>query len=86
MVTNVVRTCKQTVLVARLHHASLTPTKLSPYYFPWQLEAALRDFVAYYNNERYHVPRFEFLLQQLLLSSQCTQLIAVSGHLTRSGR
>ena len=24
------------------------------YYFPWELEAALRDFVAYYNNERYH--------------------------------
>ena len=23
-------------------------------YFPWELEAALRDFVAYYNNERYH--------------------------------
>ena len=24
------------------------------YYFPWELEGALRDFVAYYNNERYH--------------------------------
>jgi putative transposase len=24
------------------------------YYFPWELEAALRYFVAYYNNERYH--------------------------------
>ena len=23
-------------------------------YFPWELEAALRDFVAYYNNERCH--------------------------------
>jgi len=23
------------------------------YYFPWELEAALRDFVAYYNNEGY---------------------------------
>ena len=28
--------------------------KLRHYYFPWELEAALRDFVAYYNNERYH--------------------------------
>ena len=28
--------------------------KLRNYYFPWELEAALRDFVAYYNNERYH--------------------------------
>ena len=28
--------------------------KLRHYCFPWELEAALRDFVAYYNNERYH--------------------------------
>ncbi len=28
--------------------------KLENYYFPGQLEAAIRDFVAYYNHERYH--------------------------------
>ncbi len=28
--------------------------KLQHYYFPWELEAALRDFVQHYNNERYH--------------------------------
>ena len=28
--------------------------KLEHYYFPWELEAAIRDFVAYYYNERYH--------------------------------
>ena len=28
--------------------------KLQHYYFPWEREAALRDFVAYYNDERYH--------------------------------
>jgi len=28
--------------------------KLDHYYFPWQLKAAIRDFVAYYNNERFH--------------------------------
>ena len=28
--------------------------KLQKYLAPWQLEAALRDWVAYYNNERYH--------------------------------
>jgi hypothetical protein len=28
--------------------------KLRHYYFPWELEVSLRDFVAYYNNERYH--------------------------------
>jgi putative transposase len=29
--------------------------KLQHYYFPWELGATIRDFVAYYNNnERYH--------------------------------
>ena len=28
--------------------------KLEHYYYPWELEAALRDFMAYYNNECYH--------------------------------
>ncbi len=28
--------------------------KLEHYHFPWQLETAIGDFVAYYNNERYH--------------------------------
>ncbi|MBW2242880.1 MAG: hypothetical protein JRH01_12930 [Deltaproteobacteria bacterium] len=28
--------------------------KLQHFYFSWELEAALRDLVAYYNNERYH--------------------------------
>ncbi len=28
--------------------------KLQHYYYPWELEAALRGFVGYYNNERYH--------------------------------
>jgi len=28
--------------------------KLEHYYYPWEPEAALRGFVAYYNNERYH--------------------------------
>lgn len=27
---------------------------LQHYYFPWELEATVRDFVGYYNNERYH--------------------------------
>ena len=27
--------------------------KLEYYCFPWQLEEALRDYVAHYNNERY---------------------------------
>jgi len=28
--------------------------KLQHYYFPEELKMALKDFVAYYNNERYH--------------------------------
>ena len=28
--------------------------KLQHYYFPEELKTALRDFVGYYNNERYH--------------------------------
>jgi len=28
--------------------------QLRHYYFPEELKAALKDFVAYYNNERYH--------------------------------
>ena len=28
--------------------------KLQHYYYPWELEAALRDFVGYHINERYH--------------------------------
>ena len=28
--------------------------KLEHYYYPEELKAALRDFVSYYNNERYH--------------------------------
>ena len=31
-----------------------TRVKLQHYYFPEELKTALRDFVAYYNNERYH--------------------------------
>ncbi len=29
-------------------------TKLEHYCFPWQPETAIRDFVQYYNQERYH--------------------------------
>jgi hypothetical protein len=36
------------------HRTMKNVVKLQHYYFPWELEAALRDFVAYYNNERYH--------------------------------
>ena len=40
--------------IERYHRTMKNVVKLQHYYFPWELEAALRDFVAYYNNERYH--------------------------------
>ena len=40
--------------IERWHRTMKAVVKLQNYYFPWQLEEALRDFVAYYNNERPH--------------------------------
>ena len=40
--------------IERYHRSMKSVVKLEHYHFPWQLEAAIRDFVAYYNNERYH--------------------------------
>ena len=36
------------------HRSMKNVVKLEHYYFPWELEAALRDFVSYYNNRRPH--------------------------------
>ena len=38
--------------IERYHRTMKNVVKLQHYYFPWELEASLRDFVAYYNNER----------------------------------
>ena len=36
------------------HHPTMkNVVKLQQYYFPWELEAALKDFVSCCNNERY---------------------------------
>jgi transposase InsO family protein len=40
--------------IERYHRSMKNVVKLEHYHFPWQLEQAIRDFVAYYNNERYH--------------------------------
>jgi putative transposase len=40
--------------IERYHRTMKNVVKLEHYYFPWELEAALRDFVQHYNNERYH--------------------------------
>jgi transposase InsO family protein len=40
--------------IERYHRTMKNVVKLENYYFPWELESALSDFVAYYNNERYH--------------------------------
>ena len=40
--------------IERYRRSMKNVVKLKHYHFPWQLEAAIRDFVAYYNNQRYH--------------------------------
>ena len=40
--------------IERYHRSMKNVVKLEHYRFPWQLESAIRDFVDYYNNERYH--------------------------------
>jgi len=40
--------------IEHYHRTMKNVVKLQHYYFPWELEAALKDFVAYYNRERYH--------------------------------
>jgi len=40
--------------IERYHRSMKNVVKLEHYYFPWELEAAIRDFVTYYNNRRYH--------------------------------
>ena len=40
--------------IERYHRSMKNVVKLRHYYFPGELELAIGDFVAYYNNERYH--------------------------------
>jgi putative transposase len=40
--------------IERYHRTMKNVVKLQNYYFPEELKMALRDFVAYYNHERYH--------------------------------
>jgi transposase InsO family protein len=40
--------------IERYHRSMKNVVKLQHYYFPRELEAAVRDFVAYYNHRRYH--------------------------------
>ena len=40
--------------IERWHRTMKNVVKLENYYFPGELEIALKDFVSYYNNERYH--------------------------------
>ena len=42
------------ITIERYHRTMKNVVKLENYFFPWELEAALRDFVAYCNHERYH--------------------------------
>lgn len=40
--------------IERYHRSMKSVVKLNTFYFPWELEQAITDFVAYYNHARYH--------------------------------
>jgi putative transposase len=40
--------------IERYHRSMKSVVKLNTFVFPWELEQAVADFVAYYNHERYH--------------------------------
>jgi putative transposase len=40
--------------IERYHRSMKNVVKLQTFYFPWELEQAIEEFVTYYNNERYH--------------------------------
>jgi putative transposase len=40
--------------IERYHRSMKSVVKLNTFYFPWELEQAIADFVAYYNHQRYH--------------------------------
>ena len=40
--------------IERYHRSMKNVVKLEHYYYPWELEHAIRQFVQYYNHERYH--------------------------------
>ena len=40
--------------IERYHRTMKNVVKLQNYYYPWELEAELNQFVDYYNNNRYH--------------------------------
>lgn len=40
--------------IERYHRSMKSIVKLNTFYFPWELEQSVADFVAYYNHERYH--------------------------------
>ena len=40
--------------IERYHRTMKNVVKLENYYYPWELEQAIKTFVEYYNNDRYH--------------------------------
>lgn len=40
--------------IERYHRLMKNVVKLENYYYPWELEKAIRQFVDYYNHQRYH--------------------------------
>ena len=40
--------------IERFHRSMKNVVKLENYYLPWHLEQAIKEFINYYNHQRYH--------------------------------
>jgi len=60
--------------IERYHRTMKNVVKLQHYYFTEELKAALRDFVAYYNNERYHESLRNVTPADVYFGRQCAVL------------
>ena len=62
--------------IERYHRSMKSVVKLNTFFFPWELEQAVADFVVYYNTQRYHesldnlTPETVFLGRQVEVLTQ----------------
>ena len=57
--------------IERYHRSMKNLVKLEQYYYPWELEKAIGDWVHHYNHERYH--------ETLVWHWQSSSLLFIAG-------